>query len=533
MAEILDNGAELQEEVTFTLAQLKEAGIEDVNKLTAQIQEATRVRKDAVVIDNIAENLKAATEAFTKATQVMAETMTKQAASDQYDGLTREKVVQIFHTLSPEEQTKAKLDLVGEYGARNVGLVLESSNIKAALARPITQSNPQYDDYQAAKKAYDYAYLLTAAWDGVKQSSKSSEAINIDWKLFGDALNVLEKQGVDGIDIVRKGLNDALDTQTATEGLEWLPTILSSTMVDDVYLELRLASLFQRLTMPSKQYELPIRTARGRGYRMPEATLNSQFYSVLAQDHTFETGKITMIAEKLATLQYISDELDQDAVLPVLQMMYQEAVYGMADAIEDAVLNGDTVTTSGHMDTTLWTGAVDARGAWDGLRKLTNTAEKIDFAGAPTTVLMFNLRKKLGKYGATSIDDLVYIIAPETHIELLKIGEVLTMDKYGPNATILRGEIGKFGGIPVVVSPRSYTNLNASGVYDGVTTTKTAVTLVNRRGFVFGDRKLVRVESDRNALAGQRFVLSTWRGDFQKVFPTAEMLVAQGYNVTV
>jgi len=50
---------------------------------------------------------------------------------------------------------------------------------------------------------------------------------------------------------------------------------------------------------------------------------------------------------------------------------------------------------------------------------------------------------------------------------------VRTVDKYGQFATVLNGELGKIDGIPVIVSEKIRENLNASGVYDGTTTTKT------------------------------------------------------------
>ena len=80
--------------------------------------------------------------------------------------------------------------------------------------------------------------------------------------------------------------------------------------------------------------------------------------------------------------------------------------------------------------------------------------------------------------------------------------------------------------------------MNASGVFNTTTpgtspSNRTAMMLVNRKGFAFGDRQLVRVEADRQPLSGLRYVLATWRGDFQKIFPSAEPVAALGYNMTI
>ena len=76
--------------------------------------------------------------------------------------------------------------------------------------------------------------------------------------------------------------------------------------------------------MPTKSYDVPVRPARGRGYRMSEATAPAQFFQILATSHTMETGKVNFTAEKLASLQMLSDELEQDNILPILEMIRED-----------------------------------------------------------------------------------------------------------------------------------------------------------------------------------------------------------------
>lgn len=514
-----------------TVAEVGQTGLVDqVGQLQASLNATDQSNHETR--SNLVQALIQTTSELTKAVQVLSTEKAKAADEDRYNDLNASRLVEMYKGLSEADKAVARRELSGDYGVHNVELVLTGNRMEKALRAPITERNPNFDQIQMLRNAFDKIALYATFIGGYEPDQAHSDQGKYNKQILLQAAKRLEKDGLEGADLVIKAINEALDTQTATEGLEWVPTAMSSRMLDDLYLDLRVASLFPRYNMPTKAFDMPIRLARTRGYRMPEATLYNQFFSVLATDHGMETGKITFTAEKLATLQFASDELEQDAILPIINMMYEEAVYGMADAIEDAVINGDTVTTSGHMDSTLWTGTADARGAWDGLRKLTESGDKASLATFNLTNLR-NLRKLMGKYGAVTPENLTYIIAPETHIDFLNLSEVVTVDKYGSNATILTGEIGRIDGIPIIVSPRMYTNLNATGVWDGVTTTKTSVLLVNRRGFGFGDRRLVRVETDRAPLAGQRYVLSTWRGDFQKLFPSAESLVVQGYNITV
>ena len=277
------------------------------------------------------------------------------------------------------------------------------------------------------------------------------------------------------------------------------------------------------------------------------------------------------MARKYGAISFVSDELDQDSTLPILDMIREDLTYGIADGIEDATLNGtyglSQAAVQGLMDNAglaanrLWsetTAARDARALWDGLRFSFFKSNVVSVDGSVVTSWkaegldsLRTARKKLSKYGAASTDDLVWIISPEFHIELLRLQEVITLEKYGPNATVLTGEIGRIDGIPIVISPRMYNNLNNYGFFsNGVAVTvgagngsltgvtcdtsvnKTSALIVNRRGFGFGDRMTLRVESDRSILSEQRAVKASWRGDFKKLFLSSEPLVGMVRNLS-
>ncbi|MBU1374317.1 MAG: phage major capsid protein, partial [Bacteroidetes bacterium] len=88
-------------------------------------------------------------------------------------------------------------------------------------------------------------------------------------------------------------------------------------------------------------------------------------------------------------------------------------------------------------------------------------------------------------------------------------------------------------GSPIVVSEYIYDNLNASGVYDGVTATKTIMLAVNTAAFVIGDRRLVTVKTDENIETDQQLLVCTQRKDFKSFFDTdSETVVGMGYNLT-
>jgi hypothetical protein len=94
----------------------------------------------------------------------------------------------------------------------------------------------------------------------------------------------------------------------------------------------------------------------------------------------------------------------------------------------------------------------------------------------------------MGKYGIMP-DRLAIVASINAYYNMLALTEVLTLQNYGPNATILTGELGRFDAIPIVVSEFQRQDLNASGVFDNVTTTKTAFQYVNLDQFMIGNRR--------------------------------------------
>jgi hypothetical protein len=131
-------------------------------------------------------------------------------------------------------------------------------------------------------------------------------------------------------------------------------------------------------------------------------------------------------------------------------------------------------------------------------------------------------------------DQLVHIVGMGSYLNLLSDTNVQTVDKYGPNATILTGELGKIDGAPIIVSEYVRADLNATGVYDGVTTNRSAAISINRRGFFVGERRGMTVQVLRELYAefDQDAVLCSVRKAFEPRFPAAtEPIVAVTYNL--
>jgi hypothetical protein len=169
----------------------------------------------------------------------------------------------------------------------------------------------------------------------------------------------------------------------------------------------------------------------------------------------------------------------------------------------------------------------------NGLRKyclVTATAQGAS-VGALDLDDFINLRALCGK-GGVDPRNLVYIVDYETYLKkMMLLDDVLTVDKYGNNATILSGELAKVMGIPVIVSENLYkTGTNGKEIAGGTTGN---ILCVVRDRWIMGYRRHLKFgqnyydHEDRTRLT----VLSRWC--FAGFNETDGTDVALGYNVTL
>lgn len=304
-----------------------------------------------------------------------------------------------------------------------------------------------------------------------------------------------------------KSLVRSFSSTTAGDGDEWVPTILSASYVEEYELERRLSGALKELPMTGNPWELPVQTDVTKARIIGEGAAMT--------DVNFGTDKITFNATKLGEYFLLPEELNEDSAPAILELARRDVVAAQIRAIESALINGDTTGT--HMDSDV-TAASDHRKAWKGLRKLALEASStVDFtAGAITEAKLLDMRKLAGKYGVNP-KELAWVVGPNAYAQMLKLDNVTTLEKFGPQATVLSGALAVYFGIPVVVSEYVREDLNASGVYDGVTSTRTAVHLANITRFYIGRRRPIRVRVMQDARAEyDRYQLASYqRLDFK------------------
>lgn len=322
----------------------------------------------------------------------------------------------------------------------------------------------------------------------------------------------------------------AMDTSTSGEGADWVPRNLSAELIKRVSLKLRVVALFRSFQQPTPVFDFPaMGVSRQRTGKHAEQTADTgqTKFTVL----TPATRKVTLTAVKFAARVLVSKEAEEDEIIPVLPFIRDELVDFLAADQEDAVINGDTAGT--HQDSDV-TASDDPRKNWNGLRKLAISAAKTDGGSDALAVADLRVnRKKMGKYGIEP-GSLAHLVSMASYIDLLSDASVITVDKMGPQATILAGQLAAVDGSPIIVSEYCRSNLNASGVYDGTTTTQGSAITVHTGGYIVGERRGVTTEYLRELYAesDQDAVIASTRKSFTPLYTSStEPTVAVTYNV--
>ena len=359
-----------------------------------------------------------------------------------------------------------------------------------------------------------------------------------DMALFGLLVDKSAKSSRDGFEVARaskhfKGrwqeICRALDVDTSGSGGTWVPTGIGALLHEKVRAAGKVAPLFARIDLPTNPWKWPIEGSDATAYRVAEPTSDTASKSTAS---TPGTVAATFDAEIFGARTLFSRSIDADSAVAILPYAQRKIVISFVNGEEKGILDGDTDGT--HMDTDVHAlGATDVRWAWDGLRKKA-IAQTVATATTSTAANLGVIRAAMGKWGVNPAD-LAFIVGVSAYHDLLGDSNLLTVDKMGPNATILNGMIGSVHGIPVIVSEFIREDLNASGVNDGITTTKTYNLCVNRNEWAMGQRMALDVEVDDSIYreSYQRVVLGFMREDFQHIGDAAANDdTAIAYNVT-
>lgn len=404
----------------------------------------------------------------------------------------------------------------------------------AAKDRETSKSKMEFQVEKAAD-AFDVSFPISHRAGNLSVAAK--QLLNVCQRKHQDADipdSVLQEAVSNGRKTLHK-LHESfrMGTKTLTTtgsgtGAELIPTDLASRIQLRLYLESQLASemIGNEIDMPTNPYQIPMSLAR------PTMYLASQGVTVTKAPPT--TSRPTLTASKIMGIADYTYEIDEDSIVPVLPWLEQQLASSAADALEGAIINGDTTGT--HQDSDIHAVSGHYAKAFKGFRKLAlaGSCSTSLASGGISTANLAAIRKSMAKYGIRT-QDLRWIVGPKGYNDIVALTETLTAEKAGiQNARILTGNAPTFFGVPVLVSSQCREDLNASGVYDGSTTTKGSLFLVYMPGFLLGVRGQFGLEVDVDRLTQTNNVIASFRRDMQPVETpsTTVPIVWAGYNFT-
>lgn len=414
-------------------------------------------------------------------------------------GKARDKVVRL--NIRKEERAKLEKDRSDMSGGDRI--TVGEDNGRIDVRKSLDDSTHGYGYVDEKRKMF------------IRKAHDFNDACMLLYKLKGpEAMRrfLVKKQWEN----IRKAAMDTTDTAN------WVPTGMSATLIDMVRYRLLIGALFTEETMPTKVYDPPFLAGSGTAYLVDESTDST---GTKPTSTTLTDGKATLTAKDIKARIIFSDDLEEDSIINILDKARQEIARALAEADEDAMLNGDTTTPHASADVDpaqTWasaSGVHDARYAYDGIRKelLANS-----LTTSLATFNVTNLSRMMAecKEYAQDKDRMVWICSSKGEHKLRTLTEFLTMDKVGDRATILRGQVGVLLGAPVVISGKMRDNQTSAGVYDGSSPAddKTSIALIHRDTWLRGNRRQVTVETDKDIETGQRILVATQRTAFRQIY---------------
>ncbi len=323
----------------------------------------------------------------------------------------------------------------------------------------------------------------------------------------------------------------AFGTGVSGGGAEWIPTAIASTYISEFELIRQVVGAVKQINMPTNPYQLPTNTF---------TTARRAAENVTATDSSFTTDVLEWNAKKFLEYYIFPEELNEDSAPDIVALGRSELTNAHERAFEAAMINGTEIGTT-HIDADTEAGAADlAEKQYHGLRKyaIDNSANgaTTDFGNAVVSDANLRLmRARLGKLGVNPAN-LLWIPGSTAYLQMLGTDNVVTVDKMGSAATIVKGMLGSYQGAPIMQSGFMREDLNASGVEDGITTDRTGILLIHRARWYFGTRRPIRLAIRPSRSADDRIEMASYsRVDFTghpQTVKETELGVSYGFNVS-
>jgi HK97 family phage major capsid protein len=323
---------------------------------------------------------------------------------------------------------------------------------------------------------------------------------------------------------------NAMDTAEAGYGAEIVGAQYTRELWQGARRASRVFGLIPQFDMTDPTAYLPVEADIPEMLFVAESTAsNSANYTTTKSG----SNRVQVDAKKFVFHQMWSGEMEEDSLIAYVPFLRGQLGVALGHYSDSLVLNGDTTNAATGNINLDDADPADTKHylAFDGIRHaglVDNTNNRADIAGAITLGAFKGSRGRmldstyLHDWGhPIDPSDLVYVADPESADAVAFLDEVLTVDKYGAQATVLTGEQAKVLGHPLISSiALSKTEADGKVSTTGANNVKGQIVGFNRRGYAVGVRRRVQLEFERLPGSDQsRLVLSTRLG-FGRFTPT-------------
>ncbi len=531
----------------------------DLEQTVKHLQIAAEKGRSVEAMEQLATKTAEGLEATQKTLNTLVE-LEKSRGEAEVFAATEEEAIDRFKKLDVNSDGYKALqtELASRVGAHNAYLMEPTvDGLTKFLHKPLNVKSDKYEDEKAGRHAMDLLMIFTAINGGVKGMGASGDAVIVQGSVVRRGIDLLSKSNLNGVEFIQKfATGGALDSLTAGEGLEWIPTqVLSDELIRDIWLDTNVAGLFRKRQMNAPTLTLPRKKDFSTPFLFSEAQAVSDYLRTSPPlSSNFTTDNVTWTAKKSGILTFTSAELIADSVVAILEEIYADLRQAYANALDDVAINGcrdlTTLDNAGTDGNKLWansvvntfpqsnTGAADMRYMANGIRKNAQIVNKAivqadaNYSSDGTSTgrkAMLTVRGKMGKYGLANIDKLHWIMSGGAYVQALAFKEVVSVMGYGPDSPLKTGALYQLDGIDIRFNPKVYDNLNENGVFNNVTTSKTEAILVHTDAYAWGERMGMTVESEYHMIPQQTAIMASMRLDFQKQMfldrPTEGVLV--------
>ena len=307
---------------------------------------------------------------------------------------------------------------------------------------------------------------------------------------------------------------------SAGVGAEWIPDEFKPELWEPFQIPRNLRALIPSVSVERNTILIPRLTRGGRPYKKGEVTSDDP---ALYQASTVETSQKTINIKGMAVRYVVDDAAMEDSAIALMPTLSRQIAVDLEDAWEDCALNGDTAAV--HQDTlATW----NIRGRWGAVGLGTASDHRRGFMGfraaaadrltsnqvaAPAALALADIVGSMGSMGEYGTENRYIIASPEVVIQhILELAEVITVDKFGPAATILSGQIGSILGTPILMSRFIGADMNATGIYNGVPpTTQSGLIIFNTSSWFQYEKRGILVETDKDIRSGSVNIVATMR----------------------